>query len=211
MNRCVIIGGAEIRNYPFVRAQLRKDDFCIFCDSGLSHREALQAKPDLIVGDFDSHARPRLPVETIVLPREKDDPDTVFAVKEALSRGFEEFLLMGAVAGRLDHSLANVSILLLLHSLGKKGYLVDDYSIMEIVGKEPVTIYDACEFFSLLNISGKAAGITVQNAKYPLTNAEIDCTYQYGVSNEVLPGKRVTVRVEEGNLLLIRIQPQSKR
>lgn len=39
------------------------------------------------MGDFDSHNNPNLDVETIVLPCEKDDTDTVFAVKEALKRG----------------------------------------------------------------------------------------------------------------------------
>lgn len=46
--------------------------------------DALQVRPGLIVGDFDSHDNPLLDVETIVLPCEKDDTDTVFAVKEAL-------------------------------------------------------------------------------------------------------------------------------
>ena len=81
MSRCVIIGGAPIGNYPALRAYLRPGDFCVFCDCGLDHMEGLGVRPDLIVGDFDSHPRPGLPAETIVLPCEKDDTDTVFAVK----------------------------------------------------------------------------------------------------------------------------------
>ena len=79
MKRCVIVGGADINNYDFIRETLCVDDYVIFCDSGLKHLEHLQAKPDLIVGDFDSHENPQLAVETIVLPCEKDDTDTVFA------------------------------------------------------------------------------------------------------------------------------------
>ncbi len=99
MRRCVIVGGADIGDYPLIRQKLREDDFFVFCDSGLSHMDALGAKPNLIVGDFDSHENPRLETETIVLPREKDDTDTVYAVKEALRRGFGEFLLIGVVHG----------------------------------------------------------------------------------------------------------------
>ncbi|MBR5951168.1 MAG: thiamine diphosphokinase [Actinomycetaceae bacterium] len=203
--RCVVVGGAQIRNYDFIREKLRVDDYFVFCDSGLAHREQLGVEPDLIVGDFDSYDNPHLSVETIVLPCEKDDTDTVFAVKEALSRGFEDFLLIGVVGERLDHTLGNVSILLYLTSLGKTGLIVDEYSEMEIVDSKPVLISDGCAFFSLLNITGRAQGIRITGAKYPLDNGEISCEYQYGVSNEVLPGQNAVVSVADGKLLLIKI------
>lgn len=97
MKRCVIVGGADINNYEYIKSCLRNDDFILFCDSGLKHLESLQVNPGLIVGDFDSHDNPHLGVETIVLPCEKDDTDTVFAVKEAIKRGFDDFLLIGVV------------------------------------------------------------------------------------------------------------------
>lgn len=205
MKRCVIIGGAAIGNYESVRRALNSNDFFIFCDSGLRHLEALGVRPHLIVGDFDSHENPRLDTETIILPREKDDTDTVYAVKEALRRGFEEFLLLGVVGARLDHTLGNVSILLMLDSMGKRARILDDYSEMEIVSRAPALIESRYPYFSLLNISGTAQGITVENAKYPLERAEITCEYQYGISNEVLLGKTARVTVETGRLLLIKI------
>ena len=206
MKRCVIVGGADINNYKYIKSCLNKDDYIIFCDSGLKHLESLKVKPGLIVGDFDSHDDPHLDAETIVLPCEKDDTDTVFAVKEAAKRGFDDFLLIGVIGARLDHTLGNVSILLYLDSLGKKGRIIDDYSEMEIVSSEAVYINDSYAFFSLLNITGTAKGITVENAKYPLNNAEITCEYQYGVSNEVVSGKVAKVTVAEGKLLLVKIR-----
>jgi thiamine pyrophosphokinase len=206
MGRCVIVGGADINNYDYIKSCLHNDDFIVFCDSGLKHLKALQVKPGLIVGDFDSHDNPHLDVETIVLPCEKDDTDTVYAVKEAIKRGYDNFLLIGVVGARLDHTLGNVSILLHLDSLGKNGCLIDDYSEMEIVSNEPAYIDDSYAYFSLLNISGTAKGITIENAKYLLNNAEITCEYQYGISNEVLPGRIAKVSVNEGNLLLIKVR-----
>ncbi len=202
--RCVIVGGADIHNYGFLREVLCADDYVVFCDSGLKHLDGLQIKPGLIVGDFDSHENPHLDVETIVLPCEKDDTDSVYAVKEGIRRGFANFLLVGVVGARLDHTLANVSLLLYLDSLGKKGCIIDDYSEMEIVSDRPVSISERYPFFSLLNITGCAKGITVTGAKYPLQDAEITCEYQYGVSNEVLAGETATVSVKEGKLLLIK-------
>ena len=204
MSRCIIVGGADINNYDFIRESLQSDDYVIFCDSGLKHLSSLQVKPSLIVGDFDSHENPHLDTETIVLPCEKDDTDTVYAMKEAIKRGFDTFLLIGVVGGRLDHTLGNISMLLYLDSHGCKGTIIDDYSEMEIISSEPAYIEDKYEFFSLLNITGCAKGITIQNAKYPLNDGEITCEYQYGVSNEVLPGKTAIVSVREGKLLLIK-------
>ena len=209
MRRCVIIGGASIGDYGTVSAKLRQDDYMIYCDCGLRHMDGLGAEPDLIVGDFDSYSNPEFDTETIVLPCEKDDTDTVFAVKEALRRGFEDFLLIGVVGERLDHTLGNVSILLMLDSVGKKGTIIDDYSEMEIVSdrcKKPCNINDSYVYFSLINISGTARGVTIRGAKYPLENAEITCEYQYGVSNEVLPGCTAEVSVGEGRLLLVKVR-----
>lgn len=204
MSRCIIVGGADINNYNYIRESLQSDDYVIFCDSGLKHLASLQVKPSLIVGDFDSHENPHLDTETIVLPCEKDDTDTVYAMKEAIKRGFDTFLLIGVVGGRLDHTLGNISMLLYLDSHGCKGTIIDDYSEMELISSEPAYIEDKYEFFSLLNITGCAKGITIQNAKYPLNDGEITCEYQYGVSNEVLPGKTAIVSVREGKLLLIK-------
>ena len=204
-NRCVIVGGADIDNYEPVRMLLQDDDYFIFCDSGLSHISALGVKPHLIVGDFDSHPNPHMDVETIILPCEKDDTDTVFAVKEAVKRGFRDFLLLGVVGKRLDHSLGNISILYYLDSLGLHGMIADDYSHIELVSREPAFVEDRYPFFSLLNLSGSAEGITIENAKYPLNDAKISCEYQYGVSNEVLPGKMAKISVREGKLLLVKV------
>lgn len=209
MRRCVIVGGASIGDYETVGAMLRQDDYMIYCDCGLRHMDGLGAEPDLIVGDFDSYSNPEMETETIVLPCEKDDTDTVFAVKEAIRRGFEDFLLIGVVGERLDHTLGNVSILLMLDSEGKEGTIIDDYSEMEIVSDRcemPCIIDDSYVYFSLINISGTARGVNIRGAKYTLENAEITCEYQYGVSNEVLTGCTAEVSVGEGRLLLVKVR-----
>ena len=207
MNRCVIFGGAAIADYDHLRTYLREDDFNIFCDSGLRHMEATGLRADLVIGDFDSHPNPHLDTQTIVLPTAKDDTDTVYAVKEALRRGFEQFLLTGITGRRMDHTLANLSILLMLDSLHKEALAVDDYSEMEILspGKEGRI---GCEwpFFSLVAFGGDAGKITIRDAKFPLENASLTCEDPYGISNEPLPGRTACVTVNSGRLLLLRIR-----
>ena len=205
MQRCVIIGGAEIRQYRRIRESLREDDWLVYCDGGLKHAQEIGRKPDLIVGDFDSYEKPETDIETIVLPCEKDDTDTVYAVKEAVRRGYREFLLAGVTGERFDHTFGNISVLLYLDTQGIPARILDDYSEMSVVSRETAEVKDTCSWFSLLNISGTAKGITIRDAKYPLTDGEITSEYQFGISNEVLPGKTAQVSVREGRLLLVKI------
>ena len=204
MQRCVIIGGAEIRDYKSIRRYLRPDDFIVCCDSGLNHLDGLGVEPHLIVGDFDSHDDPKLPVETIVLPCEKDDTDTMAAVREAVSRGFDDFLLLGVFGNRMDHTLGNVYILLWLDNRGKKALAVDDQSEFSIVSRAPAYVADRYPYFSLITINGNAEGLTIRNAKYTLENAGLSSEYQCAVSNEPLPGQTAEITVEKGSLLLIK-------
>ena len=205
MQRCVIVGGAGIREYQRIRESLRGDDWFVYCDGGLKHVQELGREPNLIVGDFDSHEQPETDTETIVLPCEKDDTDTVYAVKEAVRRGFRDFLLIGVTGERFDHTFGNISLLLYLDSLGIPACILDDYSEMSIISRGTAEVKEDCSWFSLLNISGTAKGITIRGAKYPLTDGEITSEYQYGISNEVLPGETVRVSVREGRLLLVKV------
>ena len=205
MQRCVIVGGAGIREYQRIRESLRGDDWFVYCDGGLKHVQELGREPNLIVGDFDSHEQPATDTETIVLPCEKDDTDTVYAVKEAVRRGFRDFLLIGVTGERFDHTFGNISLLLYLDSQGIPACILDDYSEMSIISRGTAEVKEDCSWFSLLNISGTAKGITIRGAKYPLTDGEITSEYQYGISNEVLPGKTAHVSVREGRLLLVKV------
>lgn len=87
IKRCVIVGCANINNYEYIKSCLQNDDFIVFCDNVLNHLDALQVKSGLIVGDYN----PNLDVETIVPPCAKGDTDTIFAVKEVLKRGYDDF------------------------------------------------------------------------------------------------------------------------
>ena len=215
MKRCVIISAAEIKDYGKIRGFLRPDDFTIFCDGGLSHWEKLlkplKKNPNLIIGDFDSFDFSKLQlnnsIETIKLPCEKDDTDTFFAVKEAIKRGFTDFLFLGVIGNRFDHSLCNISALIYLYNKGATATIIDDYSEMEIIGSKSgkVLVEDKYSYFSLMNIAGNVSGVTIKNAKYPIENKEIKAEYSFGISNQVLPGKTAEVSVKEGMLLLVKV------
>ena len=201
MKRCVIVGSASINDYARIKEYIKEDDYAVYCDGGLKHLEGLGKRPDLIVGDFDSHENPHLDVETIVLPCVKDDTDTSYSFKECIKRGFDHFVFLGCVGERLG----NVSFLIKIKDLGLNGVMIDDYSLMCVVGEDGETVDDSFSFFSLISLSDKCEGVTIRDAKYPLEDAVIDSGFQYAVSNEVIKGKESKVTVKKGNLLLIKI------
>ena len=217
--RCVIVGGAPISCYDRARGHIGKDDFVIYCDSGLKHLKGLEAAPSLIIGDWDSYDDPHMDIETITLPVAKDDTDTVYAMREGMKRGFRDFLLFGVVGERLDHSLVNVYILTTLENRDCHGMIVDDYSEMVLISSKTdeegarypgkALIEDRYPFFSLIALEGEACGVTIRNAKFGLEGAVIGPDYQYATSNEVLPGKSAEITVEDGRLLLIKIIGQA--
>ena len=217
MKKCVIIGGAQIRDYERACSFIDEEDYVIYCDSGLRHMEAFGIRPSLVIGDFDSHENPHMDVETITLPVAKDDTDTMYAVKTGISRGFRDFVLLGVIGGRMDHTLVNLYALFYLDSHGCKAVAADDYSEMEVISSIPsdkednscsipgkAYVEDRFKFFSLVNMTGIARGITIRGAKFCVEDAEITSDYQYATSNEVLPGNKAEITVGEGRLLLIK-------
>ena len=201
--RAVVIAGGEIISYERVRSFLKPEDYYIFCDSGLFHKEGLNVEPDLIIGDFDSHEKVDTGSEIITLPEMKDDTDSLSGVKLALKRGFKDFLLLGMTGRRMDHTLCNLYLLAFIKSHDGNALIVDDWSEMEVVEKEEVFISDSYAYFSLIAWKGKCEGVNIENALYPLSSAVIEPEYQYGISNEPLKGGS-RVWVEKGSLLLIK-------
>ena len=201
--RAVVIAGGEIISYERVRSFLKPEDYYIFCDSGLFHKEGLNVEPDLIIGDFDSHEKVDTGSEIITLPEMKDDTDSLSGVKLALKRGFKDFLLLGMTGRRMDHTLCNLYLLSYIKSHHGRALIVDDWSEMEVVEKEEVFISDSYAYFSLIAWKGKCEGVNIENALYPLSSAVIEPEYQYGISNEPLKGGS-RVWMEKGSLLLIK-------
>ncbi len=123
---CFIIAGSPETSKSFIKSIINSD-FVICADRGYAFAKAAGITPKLIVGDFDS-CREELPdnCEIVTLPVEKDDTDTARAVDLALERGFDEITILGAVGGRLDHSLANLCLLSYISSKGGRGELLSE-------------------------------------------------------------------------------------
>ena len=205
MRRCVIFGGGELKDIRFTQSLLREDDYIVCADRGYAYCAAMGRKPDLILGDFDSY-NGKLPpgCEVLRYPIEKDDTDTMLAVREGLREGCEEFHIYGGTGGkRLDHTLANFQALLYLRRHGARGYLYDDDFCWTAIENETLTLERQVDWgiVSLFPQDGAAEGVTLTGLQYPLADARLTPDVGLAVSNHFL-AERADITVRKGALLV---------
>lgn len=200
MGICYIVGARPLDGALGPREE---GDLLIAADGGLASLERLGEEPDLVVGDFDSLGRVPRGEKVTVLPREKDDTDTMYALRLGLERGFRRFLIYGGLGGRLDHTVANLQTLVYLNRQGAFGLLAGE-GMCAVAVTEGTLVFPAglrgyCSVFSAM---GEAGGVTLEGLKYPLDRADLTGAFPLGVSNE-FTGVPARVRVEKGTLLVL--------
>lgn len=173
-------------------------DLVIAADAGYRTCRQAGIVPDLLLGDFDSMEQPEDFSKVLRSPVEKDDTDTMLAVKTALERGCDVVHLYGASGGRrLDHTLANLQALLYLRRHGARGFLHDDDFLWTAIENETYTIRQTVEWglFSAFCLGDRAEGVDEEGFQYPLRDAVLTPDFPLGVSNHIIaPAATVTVR-----------------
>ena len=122
MKRCLIIAGGD-----YAPIEPEEGDYILACDKGYAWCRREGIVPDLILGDFDSYGG-KLPegVPVLRFPAEKDDTDTMLAVRWASEQGFKALRLCCCFGGRLDHLLSNVETLHYAAALGMEAEARDE-------------------------------------------------------------------------------------
>ena len=199
-NRCVVISGGDFSPV----SGISPDDFVIACDRGYVYCERLGLRPDLIISDFDSYTGPvdsEIPLNRFV--SEKDDTDTMLAVRYAVEHGFHELLLCCALGGRLDHLIANLQSLVYAQKHGLPAVLLsEDTEIRTLAGGALRIPRREDRSLSVFALDGPCRGVCITGAKYPLANAELLPSFPLGVSN-TWAGEEAVISVEEGILLIV--------
>mgnify|MGYP000460544764 CR=1 FL=1 len=118
MSKCFIFAGGELGEIK--KCDIEEDSYIICADSGLCHAQKLEIAPDVILGDFDSYkgelnyyvdSRSNVRKNKNVKVRKLEMPNTLMAVKLAISRGYDDIIILGALGGRFDHTIANIQTL----------------------------------------------------------------------------------------------------
>ena len=198
---CVILAGGEIHGETL---QIPEDVYLICADRGLLAAEAMGRTPDYIVGDFDSLGyMPGYP-DAVFYPAQKDDTDTMLAVRHACAMQFQTVEIYGGLGGRLDHTLANIQTLQYLAQQGVTGTLISECNRVTLQMGGSVRQYPKREgwYFSLLSFSEQCTGVCASGVEYPLHNHVLTNGFPLGVSNHILAPQAV-ISLKEGSLLVI--------
>jgi thiamine pyrophosphokinase len=207
--RAIIFVNGLIPDLTTIRRWVREGDDLIAADGGAHHAVALGLLPRVVVGDLDSiepalaEELARQGVELEKHPPAKNKTDLELALERAIHDGAQEILLLGALGGRLDQSLANV-LLMAQQDWPATIRLVDATEIATVIhGGESMTLEAAPgSTMSLLPLSAEVTGITYTGMLYPLDNATIPLGSTRGVSNEVV-SHPATVHIKTGIALII--------
>ena len=198
---CYIVGACEPGEIVIDRS---RPSLVIAADAGLRRLEERGIVPELILGDFDSLGE--IPAGTQVLrwPVEKDDTDSMLAIKEGLFRGLRTFILYGCVGGRRpDHTYANYQSLDFLVRHGGRGCLVGDgWAVTAVRNSALAFSPEHTGSISVFCPDGEARGVALRGLYYPLEDAVLTSGFPLGVSNH-FTGVEASVSVEEGTLLVM--------
>ncbi len=199
MKTCVIFGAAE---FDTLLEPIRQEDCVIAADGGLCHTQKLGLVPDVILGDFDSLGY--TPDHANVYPVEKDDTDSMLAVRRGLCLGCERFLLYGSLDGpRLDHTVGNFQTLQYLCDHGAFGYLVGRDYLVTVVKNGGLRFPETAEgILSVFCMGADAQGVDLSGLQYPLTSGTLTPGFPLGVSNHFI-GETARVSVRDGSLLVL--------
>ena len=174
----------------------------IAADGGYRHCALLGIHPDIILGDFDSLGY--APEGAQVFPVEKDDTDSMLAVRRGLALGCRRFVIYGGLDGpRLDHTVANLQTLQFLADRGAQGIFVGNSSLATMISGGSVRFPAVPEgLISVFCMGRDATGVTIRGLQYELEGGTLTAGFPLGVSNHFI-GKKAEVSVKSGSLLII--------
>ena len=213
MKMLLILGGYIDYKWAAKFCETNSYDKIIAVDGGLSAANLLNIYPDCIIGDFDTvdeHMIDKYESDnkaTIIrLNPIKDDTDTQYAIKHAMSIGAKEIHIIGGTGGRFDHTLANVFMLKMAYEQDVKVYMYDEINKIHVIDdlvklkKDPM--YD--KKISFIQWEGPATSVTLKGFKYNVTEFDFDTSKEYriGVSNE-FSGEEAEVLIEKGMFVVI--------
>jgi thiamine pyrophosphokinase len=206
--RAVVFANGVIREIHLAKNLLTEKDFIVSADGGLRYIRSLNLIPQLVVGDFDSINRDDIEflnnydVEILKSPTDKDQTDLEIALRELVKRDYKDILVIGALGGRIDQTLANFGLISTISN--------DDVRIEFDDGQEHIMLIRNSQLFygkkgdtvSLIPLCSPAKGITTRGLRYSLTNESLLPDQTRGISN-VMIGEIAEIKITSGTVLCI--------
>jgi thiamine pyrophosphokinase len=202
--RAFIYVGGDI-NPDMITEHPKGDDITVAADSGYENAKRLGERVDLFVGDMDSYGGEIEEKTQIVrLKPEKDVTDTQAAFELAAERGADDIIIIGGLSGRLDHTMANLSMLEDAHARRLHCVITDGYNRVRFL-KNDSTLLGRSQFryFGLVPVEETVKGVEIKGAKYCLGGAKLSRkTVGFSVSNEI-DGNCAFIAVKKGSVYIV--------
>ncbi len=208
--RAIIIAGGRADDKDGWQNWVQDGDRIIGADGGAGQALAWGVVPDVVIGDMDSlwAADQAALVERgchfIEHPRAKDETDLELALRYAAEQGAQEIVVLGALGGRLDHTLSNVLLMTMPALEGVAVRIVDGAEEALLVrGGEGVVLEGSVgDLVSLLPLGGDVHGVTTDGLAWPLRGDTLHFGFSRGVSNE-MTARFARIEVGGGFLLVV--------
>jgi len=221
--RAIIFANGEFTDPQGARDLLRPADLVIAADGGTRHALAAGVCPHVIIGDLDSLSpdeQARLEVgagpassHIVRFSPSKDETDLELALLYAVCEGVTEIVILAALGGRLDQTIANLLLLALPELRGLDVRIVAGTQTAFLIqgqggrdggdgGDERLIEGQPGDIVSLIPLGGDAVGVTAEGLEWPLHEDSLRFGPARGVSN-VLAAEQARVRVRQGVLLCV--------
>jgi len=206
--RAIIFANGEFPDSQGARDLLRPDDLIIAADGGTRHALAIGVTPHVVIGDLDSLSAGDLAqVEAdgsriIRFSPRKNETDLELALLHAASKGASEIIILAALGGRLDQTIANVLLLSLPELRGRNARIVEGAQSTFLIQGEATIEGQPGDTVSLIPLGGDVTGVTAEGLEWPLREETLRFGPARGVSN-VLTAEQTRVRARRGMLLCV--------
>ena len=216
--RAVIVANGVMSTNTDLESLLRAGDLLIAADGG--GRYCLQAgcMPHILIGDFDSLSVAKMDqleassTEIFRHPMRKDETDLELALDLAINRKVHEIIILAALGGRWDHTMANLLL------LGLPRFSVAHIRLLD--GNQEITMLrpraahvirgSPGDTVSLIPINGDANKVTTSGLEYQLQTGGLPFGATLGVSN-IMTEPEATISLQDGLLICIVIHNPRRR
>lgn len=205
----LIICGGVVDTPQELRKYINDIDVVICADKGGLHAKNIGIFPNLLLGDMDSIPKDILEeyknknVDMEIFSSEKDMTDSEIAIWRAVTLGCTQLVIIGALGGRVDQSIANIFILKKLLEQGVDAVIVNEKNEVRLIKDKIELLADKLYKLSLIPLTQKVTGITTKGLKYSLNNGELEIGKSVGVSNE-FEEDLAQITIKDGLLLVIK-------
>lgn len=208
MNRIIILANGELPDIDKARSLIQPDDHIICADGGTRHALNLNLKPNLIIGDLDSTNDDLLQtfrdqgVDIELYPQDKNETDLELAISRAIELNPEQILIVAALGGRLDQTLANIALLTNLQR-STSNMKLDDGVEEIFLCRDQVEVHGRSgDIISLIPWQGEVTEVQTTNLKWALRKETLYPDKTRGISNEMI-SNTASISISSGLLLVV--------